>query len=121
MMKDYWLSSALLLLMTIPGLSQQPLGSLHEDVHVTESRFGIVCDPFAGRCTITQQLVATVGTRKLELQRYESKVEPLLALGIYPGQLVSGKNVPSYRLDESYVLTYPDGKTEKFQVVGISQ
>ena len=83
---------------------------------MTESRHGIVCDT---RCTITQQLVATVGDRKLELRIYQNRPEPLLALGAYPGQRVPGKSAVSYRVDESYVLTYPDGKTEKFEVIGI--
>ncbi len=96
--------------------AQQPVPATVENVIVTESRHGIVCDT---RCTITQQIIATVGDRKLELRLYENKPEALLALGTYPGQRVSGKTNISYRVDESYILTYPDGKTEKFEVIGI--
>jgi hypothetical protein len=104
-----------LLLSTLLG-AQQPVPATSESVIVTESRHGIVCDT---RCTITQQITATVGDRKLELRLYENKPESLLALGTYPGQRVPGKTTVSYRVDESYILTYPDGKAEKFEVTGI--
>jgi hypothetical protein len=71
-----------LLLSTLLG-AQQPVPATSESVIVTESRHGIVCDT---RCTITQQITATVGDRKLELRLYENKPESLLALGTYPGQ-----------------------------------
>jgi len=109
-----------LLFLSFQGHSQQPDAVAHEDVVVTESRQGLICDPSEKRCINTQELVATVGGRKLELRLIqERKVNPLLALGTYPGQRVAGKAAPAYRLDEWYVLTYPDGNTEKFQVVGI--
>jgi hypothetical protein len=92
-----------------------------EDVTVTESRLGVVCDSFTNRCTQTQMLVVKVGARKLELRMYESKPEPLLSTGVYPGQRVQGKASSTYRLDEAYVLTFPDGKTERFDVVGVLQ
>jgi hypothetical protein len=103
------------LLSTLLG-AQQPVPATSESVIVTESRHGIVCDT---RCTITQQATATVGDRKLELRLYENKPELLLALGTYPGLRVPGKTTVSYRINESYILTYPDGKTENFEVTGI--
>lgn len=117
----YYCFFAALGCVTSVGLSQQPHAGLHLDVHVTESRHGLVCDPLAGKCITTQLLVATVGSRIVELRLYESRVQPLLALGTYPGELVIEKTAPSYRKDESYMLTYPDGKTEKYEVVGIRQ
>ena len=44
-----------------------------EDVTVTESRLGVVCDSFTNRCMQTQMLTVKVGARKLELRMYENK------------------------------------------------
>lgn len=119
----YFISGCFCLLacLTTPVLAAQQVTTAvaREDVTVTESRLGVVCE--TSHCTQTQELVVRVGVRKLELRMYESKPEPLLALGVYPGQRVQGKSSSTYRIAEAYLLTFPDGKVERFEVVGILQ
>jgi hypothetical protein len=118
---------SMVLIRTVPFFFLLPIAPLvaqspsiqQQSMVVLESRIDTPCDPFTKQCTRAQHLVAQVGDRKLELMRYESKPEALLQLGTYPAQKLPSKPTPSYRLNDSYLLTYPDGQTEKFDVVGL--
>lgn len=107
------------LLLPLVLRAQQISYGTSERIVVTESRQELVCGLYRDGCTVAQVIVAQVGERKLELRLLENRPEPLLALGTYPGQRIPGKSTLSYRMDESYQLTYPDGKTERFDVIGI--
>jgi hypothetical protein len=112
---------ALFFFLPMAGFADQPSRTQQQSLTVLESRLDVICDSLTSRCTLTQHLVAKVEDHKVELRRYESKPEALLALGTYAAQKVQGKADSAYRLNDSYVLTYPDGKTEKFDVVGLLQ
>ena len=45
----------------------------------------------------------------------------LLIPGDYKAKLIKDKRVNSYQFNSEYELLYPDGKTEHFQVYGISE
>jgi hypothetical protein len=113
--------SALLLLLPIAAFANQSSSSQTQNVVVLESHLDVTCDTFTNRCIPTQLLIAKVGDRKIELRLYEGRPEALLALGTYPAKEVLSPGTLPYRLKDSYILTYPDGKTEKFDVVGLLQ
>lgn len=113
------LMTTVLFLFPVAGLAFQASQTPQQNIVILESRLDDTCSTISDHCFPTQHLIAKVGERKIELRKYESRREALLKLGTYSAKLVQDKPTQSYRLNESYILTYPDGKTEKFDLVGL--
>lgn len=72
-----------------------------------------------GPITFSQQLNATIDGKKYELRA--SSINALLALGDYKAKLVRDDHRTAYDSYRVYEFLFPDNKTRKFQVVGVTE
>lgn len=85
------------------------------NVHVSSSRMVVEGNPIA----FSQELNATIDGKKYEL--WSSSVNALLALGDYKAKLVRDDHRTTYDSYRVYEFLFPDNKTRKFVVVGITE
>jgi len=86
-------------------------------VHVTASR--CVVEPFIKDSIPALQLKTSIGGKKYELE-FDGRCS-LLRLGDYKAKLVADKHNNSYEVYQVYEFQFDDGKTKKFEVVGMEE
>lgn len=59
--------------------------------------------------------------KNYELEADQGGPATMLALGDYKAKLVKEEHVTAYRSAQNYELLFPDGRTLKFNVVGVSE
>jgi hypothetical protein len=90
-------------------------------VHVTASR--IVAELWGkDDLHFAQQLTATIDGKKYEL-KYSKQFGgvSLLRVGDYSAKLIEQNNANSYELNQVYEFKFADGKTRKFDVIGMEE
>jgi uncharacterized protein YcfL len=98
-------------------------------VKVSESHLVNECstDAKGSSCSNKLQIKATINGRTywLESQGERKFLVTLKAYLLEPGEytaiLADEEHKGSYKFNSVYELTYPDGKTEKFDVIGVAQ
>ena len=88
------------------------------NVHVSSSRMDI---DYEGKVTLFyRKLDVTIDGKKFELEADRSG-GPILALGDYKARLVQDEHKSSYEFWQTYEFLFPDKKTAKFRVVGLTE
>jgi hypothetical protein len=85
------------------------------NVHVSSSRMVLEGDAIA----FNQRLNVTIEGKKYELR--SSSINALLALGDYKAKLVRDDHRTGYDSYQVYEFLFPDNKTRKFEVVGMTE
>ena len=86
-------------------------------VHVTASR--CVVEPFIKGSIPALLLNASIAGKKYELES-DGRCS-LLRLGDYKAKLVADTHKNSYEVYQAYEFQFDDGKTKKFEVVGLEE
>jgi hypothetical protein len=120
MMQKYLLFSFLLL-----SISAYPQTASHPavvDVQVVSSHIESECSQVVRGSSVCRQalyLGVQVGQRLLRLEEVQNKLSGnLLVLGSYKARLVKDDHSKPYLSSRVYELQFPDGTTERFDVVG---
>ena len=99
-------------------------------VHVQASQLVTVCHDFMNRtiCEIKQHLSVAIDGKKYELNSKDNGNFVLRTgdykarlLGIHPRFPVVSQDYETYYASTSYEFLFPDGKTRKYTVVGVSE
>lgn len=92
-------------------------------VHVLGSKWVDVLEwgGSASGATTYMYLNVVIQGKKYELYTSRAVRDRLLVPGDYKARLVKSKNKPSYELDRTYELEYPDGKTEKYKLEAMGE
>ena len=85
------------------------------NVHVSSSRMVLQGDAIS----FNQELNTTIDGKKYELRC--SSINALLALGDYKAKLVRDDHRTAYDSYRVYEFLFPDNKTRKFEVVGVTE
>jgi hypothetical protein len=88
-------------------------------VHVTASRN--ILEPWLTHVRSAQKLNATIDGKKYELEYRSLAGASLLRLGDYKAKLIEDTHKNSYELNQVYEFQFADGKTRKFEVVGMEE
>jgi hypothetical protein len=105
----------LLLCSALAWAGSEPNPAYTVKVHVSSSRMAFEGEgkPFS------QRLDVTIDGKKYELR--SPSVNALLALGDYKARLVRNDHRTTYDSFQVYEFLFPDNKTRKFEVVGITE
>lgn len=92
-------------------------------VHVVGSKWVDVLEwgGSTSGATTYMYLKVVIQGKKYELYTSRAVRKGLLVPGDYKARLVKSKNEPSYELDRTYELEFPDGKTEKYKLEAIGE
>lgn len=86
-------------------------------VHITASRI-----VFGPDHHFAQNLCATIDGKKYELEFSKQFARVLLLrVGDYRAKLIEQNNTSSYELNQVYEFKFADGKTRKFNVIGMEE
>jgi hypothetical protein len=88
-------------------------------VHVSASRIGV--ESWGTNTESVQKLNVTIDGKKYELQHTQLRGASLLRVGEYKARLIDNSLGNSYELNQVYEFIFADGKTRKFQVVGMEE
>jgi hypothetical protein len=88
-------------------------------VHVTASRN--VVEPSFKVVWLAQKLNATIDGKKYELEYRNMGGVSLLRVGDYRAKLIEDTHKNSYEVNQVYEFQFDDGKTRKFEVVGMEE
>jgi hypothetical protein len=110
------LTLAILLLLSTVTLAADPNPADYTiNVHVTTSRMVIE----VASTGFDQRLDVIIDGKKYVLE--SGQVNVLLALGDYKAKLVRDEHRTTYDSRQTYEFLFPDGKTRRFEAVGLSE
>jgi hypothetical protein len=101
------------------ALRAQTPSAYNLTVHVVGSSIGEECAGHA--CEHSQNLRVTIDGQKYELQSDTLLAKGVIALGDYPGRLITDEHKPTKEFTREYTLQFPDGSTRNFQVIGVTE
>ena len=112
----------MLMLMCPVALMGQPAatGGFPLTVHVTGSKWVTMPIGLSPRRPVMQINVLIAG-RRFELDAAPDRNEGLLMIGDYKARLIEEEHHTPYEMNQTYLLQFPDGKTQKFYLEGISE
>ncbi len=103
----------------LPHLFAQTTSDYTTTVHVKHSHFTVDAQQ------LTQRLDVTIDGHDYELAGNPLSAgiftSALLIPGDYPAKITKDEHKTPYKLTRIYELKFPDGKTDKFIVIGMSQ
>ena len=109
----------LLLLFCAGAFAQAKPDDYSITVHVIASRN--VVEPSLKVVWFAQKLNATIDGKKYELKYRSTGDVSLLRLGDYRAKLIEDTHKNSYEVNQAYEFQFADGKTRKFEVVGMEE
>jgi len=98
--------------------AQSSSGGYTVNIHVTSSEWIVV--PSTVGPVPAQRLKVVIGAKKYELEGTPKGGQiAVLVLGDYKAKLVEDIHKNSYEISRTYELQFSDGKTRRFDVVGV--